>query len=323
MTKLSPQCASRTGHLLKRGLVVCAALALACTAGCIKTATEPATGPRVFASPDAAAQALYEAAKAGDAQAVLAIFGPTSKDLLLSGDPSQDKQAFKSYTDAYDQMHRWGELEGGDRVLIVGVKNYPFPFPLRKSADGRWAFDAEGARQEFLARRIGDNELAVMGVLTAMTDAQREYFSQPRDDSKLQQYARRIVSSPGKSDGLYWPAAEGEPESPLGPLIAQATKEGSARAAGAPAPFHGYFFRILTEQGPHAEGSARNYIIDGNVTGGFAFLAYPAEYRKTGVMSFLIDQDGMLFQKDLGPQTTQVAESLVSFDPDPSWSLVQ
>jgi hypothetical protein len=323
MMKPSSQRASRTGHLLKRGLAVCATLALACTAGCAKTGTESATGPRVFASPDAAAQALYEAAKAGDAQAVLAIFGPTTKDLLMSGDPSQDKQAFKSYTDAYDQMHRWGELEGGDRVLIVGVKNYPFPFPLRKSADGLWAFDAEGGRQEFLARRIGDNELAVMGVLTAMTDAQREYFSKPRDDSKLQQYARRFVSSPGKSDGLYWPAAEGEPESPLGPLIAQATKEGSARAAGAPTPFHGYFFRILTEQGPHAEGGARNYIVDGNMTGGFALLAYPAEYRKTGVMSLLIDQDGELFQKNLGAQTTQVAESLASFDPDPSWSPVQ
>jgi hypothetical protein len=302
---------------------VCATLALACTAGCAKTGTEPDTSPRVFASPDAAAQALYEAAKAADAQAILAIFGPTAKDLLMSDNPSQDKQAFKSYTDAYDQMHRWGELEGGDRVLIVGVKNYPFPFPLRKSADERWAFDAEGGRQEFLARRIGDNELAVMGVLTAMTDAQREYFSKPRDDSKLRQYARRFISSPGKSDGLYWPAAEGEPESPLGPLIAQATKEGFAGAAGAPAPFHGYFFRILTEQGPHAEGSARNYIVDGNMTGGFAFLAYPAEYRKTGVMSFLIDQNGELFQKDLGAQTAQVAESLASLDPDPSWSPVQ
>jgi Protein of unknown function (DUF2950) len=160
-------------------------------------------------------------------------------------------------------------------------------------------------------------------VLTAMADAQREYFGRPRDDSTLQQYARRFVSSPGKRDGLYWRAAEGEPESPLGPLIAQATKEGSARASGAPAPFHGYFFRLLTEQGPHAEGGARNYIVDGNMTGGFAFLAYPAEYRKTGVMSFLIDQNGRLFQKDLGPQTTSVAESLVSFDPDPTWSTVQ
>jgi hypothetical protein len=292
-------------------------------AGCTRTGTEPAASPRVFASPDGAAQALYEAAKAGDAQAILAIFGPASKDLLLSGDPSQDKQAFKSYTDAYDQMHRWAELEGGGRVLIVGVNNYPFPFPLRKSLDGRWAFDAEGARQEFLARRIGDDELAVMGVLTAMTEAQREYFGRPRDDSTPQQYARRFVSSPGKRDGLYWPAPQGEPESPLGPLIAQASKEDSAEAAGAPAPFHGYFFRLLTGQGPHAEGGARNYIVDGHMTGGFAFLAYPAEYRKTGVMSFLIDQDGRLFQKDLGPPTTAVAESLVSFDPDPSWSPVQ
>ena len=319
MRKLSPRRTHRTADLLKRGLAVCATLALAWTCGCSRTGPEPVAGARAFASPDAAAEALYEAAKAGDAPQVLAIVGPTAKDFLLSGDPSQDARAFRWYTDAYQQMHRWGELEGGDRVLIVGIVNYPFPFPLRKSADGRWAFDAEGGREEFLARRIGDNELEVMGVLTAMAEAQHEYFSKPRDDSGLQQYARKFVSSTAKNDGLYWPAAAGETESPLGPLIARATKEGFTGVAGAPAPFHGYFFRILTQQGPHAEGGAHNYIVDGNMTGGFAFLAYPAEYRNTGVMSFLIDQDGELYQKDLGPQTVQVAESLTSLDPDPSW----
>ena len=306
------------------GSAVCAAFLLACVVGaCSKSAQESSAGPRTFASPDAAAQAVYDAAKTGDVAAVLAIFGPTAKEFLVTGDPTQDRQAFKAYTDDYDQMHRWGKLEDGDRVLIVGLENYPFPFPLRRSADGRWAFDAEGGRQEFLARRIGDNELTTLGVLSALADAQLEYYGSPRDGSTQQQYAQRFTSTPGKNDGLYWPAASGEPESPLGPLVAQAARGGYAGSAGAPAPYHGYFFRLLTEQGPHAAGGARSYIVDGHMTGGFAFLAYPAEYRKTGVMSFLINQDGELYQKDLGPQTTEVADALLAFDPDPSWSTVR
>jgi hypothetical protein len=219
-------------------------------------------------------------------------------------------------------MHRWGKLEGDGRVLIVGNENYPFPFPLRKSPDGQWHFDVEGGRQEFLARHIGDNELTVLDVLTTMAGAQAEYFSVPRDGSKLQQYAQKFASSPGRKDGLYWEPVAGEPDSPLGPLAARATREGPTSGAGAPLPFHGYLFRILTAQGPNAEGGARSYIVNGEMTGGFAFLAYPAEYRKTGVMSFLINRDGDLFQRDLGAQTTQIAESLRAFDPD-SWSPVE
>jgi hypothetical protein len=206
-------------------------------------------------------------------------------------------------------------------VLIIGVGNYPFPFPLRRERDRRWAFDAEGGRQEFLARRIGDNELNVLGVLSVMANAQVEYYGTPPEGS-LRQYAQKISSTPGTHDGLYWPVASGGAGSPLGPLVAQAEKQGPAESSPAVA-FHGYLFRILTAQGPHAKGGARNYIVDGHMTDGFAFVAYPAEYRKTGVMSFLINQDGELFQKHLGAQTAQVAESLASFDPDPSWSPVQ
>jgi hypothetical protein len=324
MTKLSPPTGRQVRHVLVRGPVVCATLVLAfAAAGCTKSAPESSTDAQTFASPDAAAQAVYDAAKANDTQAVVRIFGPVAKEFLVTGDPTQDQRAFKAYTDAYEQMHRWGKLEGGDRVLIIGLENYPFPFPLRKTPDGRWGFDAAGGRQEFLARRIGDNELTVMGVLDALANAQMEYYGSPRDGSPLQQYAQRFLSSPGKNDGLYWSAASGEPESPLGPLVAQAAADRSAGAAAAPVPFHGYFFRILTAQGPHAAGGARSYVIDGHMTGGFAFLAYPAEYRKTGVMSFIIDQDGALFQKDLGVQTTQLAEALSAFDPDSGWSLVQ
>ena len=324
MMKLSMSSGRQLWRVLVRSPAVCAAVVLAfAAAACSKHAPESAVGPQTFASPDAAAQAVYDAAKGNDTDAVLRIFGPTANEFLVTGDPTQDRQAFKEFTDDYDHMHRWGKLLGGDRVLIVGVENYPFPFPLRKSVDGQWQFDPEGGRQEFLARSIGDNELTVLGALDALANAQVEYYGSPRDGSMLQQYAQRFISSPGKKDGLYWSVAPDEPESPIGPLVAQAAENGSAGSAAAQAPFHGYFFRILTEQGSHAAGGARNYVVDGHMTGGFAFLAYPAEYRKTGVMSFLINQDGDLFQKDLGPQTAQVAESLTAFDPDASWSAVQ
>ena len=292
--------------------------------GCNKPASETAAGPKTFNSPDEAAQALYDAAKAGDDQAVLAIFGPDAKEFLFSGDAARDMSAYRTFTTAYEEMHRWGKLEGDNLVLIVGRENYPFPFPLLKNSSGKWYFDAESGRQELLARRIGDNELTVMDVLSAMADAQAEYFNEPRDDSKVRQYAGKFGSSEGKHDGLYWKVAEGEPESPLGPLVARATAEGyAARTAEAPAPFHGYYFRLLTAQGAHAKGGARNYVVNGKMTGGFAFLAYPADYRKSGVMSFLINQDGEIFQKDLGPQTTEAAKSLESFDPDSTWSLAE
>lgn len=297
-------------------------LTLVFMVACNKTASEIPAGPRTFNTPDEAAKSVYEAAKEGDDHAVLGIFGPDAKEFLLSGDAAQDKAAYNSFTAAYDEMHRWGKLEGDNLVLIVGQENYPFPFPLLKNASGKWYFDAESGRQEFLARHIGADELTVMDVLDAMADAQEEYFSQPRDDSKVRQYSRKFVSSEGKHDGLYWKVAEGEQESPLGPLAARAAAEGYVGTAESPAPFHGYYFRILTAQGPHARGGARNYVAADKMTRGFAFLAYPADYRKSGVMSFLINQDREIFQKDLGPQTAEAAKLLDSFDPDPTWSPV-
>ena len=324
MMKLSVSAGRQFRRVLFGGPAVCVAVVLAfAAAACAKHTSESTAGPQTFASPDAAAKAVYDAAKGNDSDAVLRIFGPTAKEFLVTGDPTQDRQSFKEFTDDYDHMHRWGNLLGGDRVLIVGVENYPFPFPLRKSLDGRWQFDAEGGRQEFLARSIGDHELTVLGALDALANAQVEYYGYAQDGSTLQQYAQRFTSSPGRKDGLYWSVAPGEPESPIGPLVAQAANNGPAESTAGPAPFHGYFFRILTEQGPAAAGGARNYIVDGRIVGGFAFLAYPAKYRKTGVMSFLINQDGDLFQKDLGAQTAQIAESIRAFDPDSSWSPVE
>jgi len=292
-------------------------------AGCSRSSTTPsaAAAGRTFASPEAAAQALYDAAKADDSQAVVAIVGPSAKEFLLSGSDAEDKAGFATFTGAYDRMHRFGKLKGGGRVLIIGYKNYPFPFPLKKDSAGQWYFDADAGRAEFLARRIGGNELTTIDVLIAMADAEAEYYNTARDGT--QQYAQKFVSAEGKEDGLYWKAAPGEPESPLGPLAARANAEGWAPNAQGPTPFHGYFFHILTQQGANAAGGARSYIVNGKMTGGFAFLAFPAEYRNTGVMSFLIDQDGQVFEKDLGPQTAEVAKSITAFDTDASWTPIQ
>lgn len=303
-------------------LVMPVVLVLCLAALCCKTGPEQ-SGPEFFATPDDAARSLYDAAQKGSEQALVAIFGPDAKEYLVSGDPVQDKNAFATFTTAFDAMHRWGKLDGDGLVLIIGVENYPFPFPLMKNANGQWYFDAASGRQEFLARRIGRNELTVIDVLTAMADAQDEYFSEPRDGSKVRQYARKFMSAEGKHDGLYWKAAENENESPLGPLAARAAAEGYTRSAETPAPFQGYYFRILTSQGPHANGGVFNYLVNGSMTKGFAFLAYPAEYRSTGVMTFLINQDGEIFEKDLGAQTPEVAKSIDSFDPDPTWSVVE
>jgi Protein of unknown function (DUF2950) len=296
---------------------------LAFSVGCQKSQQSAPTGPITFASPSDAAKSLYNAAKSGDTATMVSIFGPEAKDFLFSGDAEQDKAATSAFLSDYDKMHRWSKTESGGLVLNVGIENYPFPFPLLKDSSGQWYFDSEAAKKEFAARRIGDNELTVIDILNAMADAQSEYFLQPQLGSKVKQYARSFVSSEGKHDGLYWKVAEGDPESPLGPLAARASAEGYKGTAEAPETFHGYYFRILTEQGPHAQGNARKYIVKGNMTGGFAFVAYPAEYRVSGVMTFIINQDGSILEKDLGPPTIEEAKAMTAFDPDETWSPVQ
>jgi hypothetical protein len=280
--------------------------------------------PTKFDSPESAGQAVYNAARAEDANAVLAIFGPEGREYLLTEDPAQDKSALEQFSTDYEHMHRWAAAEDGELVLNVGVENYPFPFPLVKSADGQWVFNSERAKKEMQAREIGANELTVIDILNEMADAQTEYFAKTQDGSKVRQYAQKFTSSEGKHDGLYWKVGEGEPESPLGPLSARASAEGYQRGTKeSPQPFHGYFYRILREQGPHADGGAKSYIVNGNMTKGFAILAYPAEYRKTGVMTLIIAQDGRVYQKDLGPDTVETAKAATAFDPDDTWSLVE
>ncbi len=278
--------------------------------------------PRTFATPDAAAQTLYDAAKSGDTTSILSIFSPDAKDFLLTGDAEEDKAAFNAFMSDYDKMHRWGKLDNGGQVLNIGIENYPFPFPLVKNSSGQWYFDSSEAKKEFLARQIGDNELTVVDVLNAMADAQSQYFLKAQLGSGVKQYARKFISSEGMHDGLYWKPGAGEPDSPLGPLAARASAEGYKTGAGeGPAPFHGYFFRILTAGGHNAQ--IKNYIVNGNMTGGFAFIAYPAEYRVTGVMTFMVNQDGTVYERDLGPETAADAKSITSFDPGDSWSPVE
>jgi Protein of unknown function (DUF2950) len=278
---------------------------------------------RVFTSPDDASNALVTAVKSGDQNGVLAIFGPDSKEIIFSGDPVQDKNIGNAFVAGYDVMHRWRRMPDGGQILLVGADNFPFPIPLRKNDGGQWFFDTAAGKDEILNRRIGRNELAIIEVCGAVADAEAEYFSQLHDGETTKQYALKFISDPGKQNGLYWKSPDGQPESPLGPLAAFATSEGYSAKADAHTAFHGYYFHMLKGQGNNAPGGAKDYVVDGKMLGGFAFVAYPAEYGNSGVMTFIINQDGVLLQKDLGKTTTEIATAMTEFNPDASWSPVE
>jgi hypothetical protein len=279
--------------------------------------------PRIFRSPGSAAAALVEAARADDLKEMTAILGPDAKEIVSSGDPVADNNAREEFTRRYDQMHRLSYDDTGRVILYVGAENWPLPIPIVKRGDG-WAFDSAGGEEEMLYQRVGRNELFTIDVLEQLADAQEEYASREHETSGVAQYAQTIFSSPDKKNGLYWPTKEGEPESPIGPLIADATAEGYRRDPSArPAPFHGYYYKVLSGQGADAPGGARNYIVDGKMTRGFAFLAYPADYRASGVMTFMIDKAGIVVEKDLGPQTEKIAPTITTFNPDSSWFELQ
>ncbi|MFZ0646352.1 MAG: DUF2950 domain-containing protein [Candidatus Acidiferrales bacterium] len=299
-----------TSHLVLPGILIL-------FAGCNKAA-KPAY--QVFASPDDAGNGLLNAAKSGDPNTIIAVFGPDSKDIIVTGDPVQDKNTDDKFVAAYGVMHRWRKMPDESRILLIGADNFPFPIPLKRNAAGQWYFDVAAGREEILARRIGRNELSVMDVCMALANAQAEYFSERHDDGSTHQFAVKFISDSGKQNGLYWDSPEGQPKSPLGPLAAFATNEGYSLKPDSHAPFHGYFFHMLTRQGSHASGGAKDYVVNGKMTGGFAFVAYPAEYRNSGVMTFIINQDGVLLQKDLGAATAQIAAAMTEFDPDPSWT---
>jgi Protein of unknown function (DUF2950) len=274
-------------------------------------------GQRTFASAEDASRALFTAMQAQDNQAPLSILGPAAKEVLSSGDPDEDADSREGFVVKYEEMHRFVKEPNGTVTLVIGAENWPFPITLVNN-HGSWFFDTAAGKDEILFRRIGRNELAAMEACRQLVEAQRQYFARP--SGKLsQQFAQKLVSDKGRHNGLYWYGAYNEFDSPIDPLIAYANQEDAKAQTGDPLPFDGYFFRILTSQGPHALGGAKTYIVDGKMTGGVAFLAYPAEYRSSGVMTFIVDESGTIYEKDLGPSTVKFAQAMAAYDPDPTW----
>jgi hypothetical protein len=270
---------------------------------------------KTFASPDAAGSAVFDAAKGGDQSALLGIFGPEAKDLLNSGDAVKDKNTLQAFANAYTQMHRWGKDKGGAEILYVGADNFPFPIPLQQNSSGQWIFNTAAGKGEILARRIGNGELIAIDILSQVADAQQEYFSQNH------QYAMKFVSDQGEHNGLYWPTTAGERPSPLGTLGDEAKALGYSRSEK-PQPLNGYYYKLLTQQGETAKGGAMDYMDNGKLTGGFAVLAWPAKYRDSGIMTFMLGPNGVVYQKDLGEKTEEAAAAITSFNPGEGWTVV-
>jgi hypothetical protein len=275
---------------------------------------------KTFASPAAAVAALISANGQNRTDDLLAILGPAGAKLIHSGDPVADRRGRAQFLAAYDAGHSI-ELNGQTKaILIVGKEHWPFPIPLVRQG-ARWRFDTKAGAEEILDRRIGRDELSVIEVCRAFVTAQREYAAKHRAPGGAPEYAQHFMSSPGQQNGLYWPVKPGEEQSPLGPLIAQARAAGYTPGAPhpKPRPYFGYYFRILTEQGPNAPGSAKRYVANGHMTGGFSLLAYPAAYGNSGIMTFIVNQDGIVYQKNLGRGTARLAGRIKAYDPDSSW----
>jgi Protein of unknown function (DUF2950) len=280
--------------------------------------TSVASAQQAFKTTEEAADALVSAARAGDRKGLLTVLGRDGADIVSSGDPVADASARNRVVEAYDAKHQV-MMEGNDKaVLIIGREDWPFPIPLVRK-DGTWRFDTAAGREEILYRRIGRNELDAIETCLAYIDAQQEYAERRVAGNGI--YAQRIVSRPGKKDGLYWPAQSSTDESPLGELAASAAAEGY-RAGQQRAPYHGYYYKVLTRQGPNAPGGALDYVVRGNMIGGFALVAYPAEYRNSGVMTFLVNHQGNVYEKDLGPDTARIAAGMTAFNPDNTWRRV-
>jgi hypothetical protein len=316
---------TRSDHV---GKLIHASFAAVCACALLGTATFSSTAfaqaARQFASPEEAVKTLIETVKTGNLDTLLAIFGPDGKELIESSDPATARLNRQVFNVAVAEQWHLAD-EGTDRkTLVIGNEEWPFPVPLVKEAKG-WRFDTAAGKEEVIARRIGRNELAAIDTVRAYVTAQRRYAEQGHDGKPAGVHATKFASDPGKENGLYWPAAQGQKLSPLGDLVAHAATEG--RPVGGdrtqPSPFHGYYFKILTAQGASAPGGARSYVVKGDMSAGFALVAWPAQYDVTGVMTFVVSHDGVVREKDLGPGTDAAARKMTAYNPDGSWRQVQ
>jgi hypothetical protein len=271
-------------------------------------------GQKTFLSPDEASSALVTAMKNNDEKLTLEILGPDGKHIVYSGDEVEDAQNRANFVERYQEMHRLVKEPDGSVVLYIGAKNWPTPIPIVKKGNA-WFLDTDAGKKEILYRRIGRNEISTIKVCQELVTAEKEYYAAQHNE-----YAKQIFSDEGQHNGLYWKAADGEPQSPIGPLVASAVAEGYVKGKnGPPTPYRGYYYHTLTRQGKDALGDARSYIVNGKMTGGFAFVAYPAEYRSSGVMTFIVGPDGVVYQKDLGKKTAILGKAMKEYNPDSSW----
>ncbi len=284
-------------------------------AGCLPTRSmAQQEGQKTFSSPEEASNALVTAAQNSDEKALLDILGPDEKRIVSSGDETEDAQNRTNFVQKYQEMHRLVKEPDGTTTLYIGAENWPTPIPLVKKGNS-WYFDTDAGKKEILYRRIGQNELSTIRVCQELAAAEKEYYSKHHSE-----YAQKIFSDEGQHNGLYWKAANDEPQSPIGPLVASAVAEGYVKSRNdAPTPYRGYYYHILTSQGENAPGGAKSYIVNGKMTEGFAFVAYPAEYRSSGVMTFVVNEKGAVYQKDLGKQTAALAKAMKEYNPDSGW----
>jgi len=283
----------------------------------------PSSGQKEFKTPADAVQALITALETGSDKELLSVLGPEAKEILHSGDEVADREKKQAFLQAYNEKNSI-EADGDRAVLVIGKNDWPFTIPLAKKEE-HWVFDTASGKEEILNRRIGQNELNTIQVLLAIVDAQREYAMEDRDGDALLEYAQKFRSEPGMKNGLYWKAEEGETSSPIGELVANARAEGyvSGGSESKPLPYYGYYYRILTAQGQNAPGGAYDYVVNGKMIGGFAVIAYPAKHNNSGVMTFIVNHEGVVFQKDLGENTAELAKAMTVYDPDETWTPVQ
>ena len=300
--------------LRRRGAMLAMAAVLVTLVAAASPALAAEAQQRAFPSPEAAVEALVTAVRADRTADLIKIFGPEGWKLVVSGDPVADEQGREKFVATFDEKHKIEKSGDSKATLVIGDDQWPFPIPIVQRG-GAWQFDTQAGEQEILSRRIGRNELDAIEVCRAYVDAQREYASRDRNGDGILEYAQKFTSTAGKEDGLYWQSQPGEPASPMGPLVARAHAEGYAVQ-----PYHGYYFRILKGQGKHAPGGAYSYMAKDRMIGGFALVAFPAQYGASGIMTFIVNQDGVVYEKNLGRNTAAIARRMTVFNPDASWT---